>query len=206
MEPVVIADNDVTFPNARRCRVTTHRTHATGDPLRTFFVRVLDAGNDRLADVTAVAEAEYYFVCGTDCVKPWSVPDRWDDTDGDGEYDGRPFDGLNGNGLYDQGEAFTDHNRNGQWDDGEPTIRSGPAISARRCRAQVELKIGNPQDVITPGFHAVCLPPLHSPFGGPSRARTSTGGTSGLLALRCLGRDSLAVERGMQEPTGGRPG
>ena len=31
LEPVVINDADITFPAARRCRVRTHRTAATGD-------------------------------------------------------------------------------------------------------------------------------------------------------------------------------
>lgn len=206
MQPVVITDGDVTFPSNRRCRVTTHRTHATGDPLRTFFVRVIDAGNDRLADVTAVATAEYYIVCGTDCVKPWSVPDRWDDTDGDGRYDGpEPFTDVNGNGQWDPGEPFTDRNGNGRWDDGEPYDPVGTGyLPPGDVGLQVQLKIGNPHDVITPSFfHAVNLPPLHSPYGAPvpgaSQYRWNIGNCS---PFDVEVGDSLAVEPGnMQGPT-----
>src|SRR5262245_27163993 len=64
-------------------QVTTHRTQATGDPLRTYFLKVLDvaAGNGTLrpnrVDVTARARANLVDLCGVTCVKPWAIPDRW---------------------------------------------------------------------------------------------------------------------------------
>ncbi len=206
MEPVVINDADVTFPDSRRCRVTTHRTHDTGDPLRTFFVRVLDAGNDRQADVTAVAEAEYYFICGTGCLKPWSIPDRWDDTDGDGEYDGEePYDDVNGNDQWDPGEPFTDRNGNGQWDPEEPYDPVGTGYQPPGdVGLQIGLKIGNPHEVITPGFfHAVDFPPLHSPYGAPeSGASIYRWNIANCSPYSIEVGDTLVVEPGnMQGPT-----
>ena len=86
-QPVVIAAGDVTFPTATRVRVVTHRTTATGDPVRTYFLRFLSLGATNTTDVHAVAVAEVQSVCATGCVKPWAIPDRWSDTNGNGKYD-----------------------------------------------------------------------------------------------------------------------
>lgn len=87
MSPVVIADADVTFPQARKIVVTTHRTEATGDQFMNYFMRIFDANNLGPGNMTASAAAEWAWVCGAKCVKPWAPVDRWDDADGDGEYD-----------------------------------------------------------------------------------------------------------------------
>jgi hypothetical protein len=86
-QPVNITEEDVTFPAAGRVRVVTHRTVATGDPLRAYFLRVVDAGEDNLSDMQARATAEVTPVGGTNCLKPWIFPDKWDDADGDSVYD-----------------------------------------------------------------------------------------------------------------------
>ena len=90
-QPVVIGAGDVSFPEPSKVRVSTHRTRATGDPLRIYFMRVLSSTDDNLSDMSASATAELTPVGGTDCLKPWVFPDRWDDTNGDslwqpGEY------------------------------------------------------------------------------------------------------------------------
>src|SRR5262245_30477208 len=79
MQDVIIPPDDVTFPQAEHIRVVTHRTAATGDALRTYFRRVVDPFNNGTVDVTAVAEAWCFDVCETQCLKPWAIPDRWDD-------------------------------------------------------------------------------------------------------------------------------
>ncbi len=205
LQPVVISDADVTFPTPARCRVVTHRTEATGDPLLTFFSPVIGVST-RVAQVTAVAEAEYYFICGTDCVKPWSVPDRWDDTDDDGEYDyAEPYTDLNGNGQWNPGEPYTDQNGNGQFDPDEPYDPNTTGyLPPADVGTHVILKQGSPHDVIVPSFfYAVCLPPLHSPEGPPepggSNYRWNIANCN--LSIIELG-DSLLVEPGnMQGPT-----
>jgi Flp pilus assembly protein TadG len=93
MSPVVIADSDVTFPQARKIAVTTHRTEATGDQFMNYFMRIFDANNLGPGNMTASAAAEWARVCGGKCLMPWAPPDRWDDLDGDGMYDmGEPYD------------------------------------------------------------------------------------------------------------------
>jgi hypothetical protein len=205
LQPVVIAPGDVTFPTPARCRVVTHRTEATGDPLLTFFSPVIGVSN-RVAQVTAVAEAEYYFVCGTDCVKPWSVPDRWNDLDNDGEYDyAEPYTDVNGNGQWNPGEPYTDQNGNGQFDPDEPYDPNTTGyMPPGDVGTHIILKQGSPHDVIVPSFfYAVCLPPLHSPDGPPVRGgnqyRWNIGNCN--TSVVSIG-DSLEVEPGnMQGPT-----
>ena len=85
--PVIIGTSDVTWPEADKIRVTTHRTLTTGDALTIYFLKVIDPISDNLADVTANASAKVFSVAGTDCLKPWCVPDMWDDTDNDSMWD-----------------------------------------------------------------------------------------------------------------------
>lgn len=87
MSSVVIADADVTFPQARKIVVTTHRTEATGDQFMNYFMRIFDENNLGPGNMTASAAAEWAWVCGGKCIEPWCPPDRWDDADGDGAYD-----------------------------------------------------------------------------------------------------------------------
>ena len=140
LRDVTITPDDVTFPEEEHIRVTTHRTTATGDPLRTYFRRLVNPLRPNTADVTAVAEAWCFDVCSTQCMKPWAIPDRWDDT--------------NGNNSYDAGETY-DPNLTGYQAPGD----IGRAIT---------LKVGNPQGTITPGqFFPVCYPPIGYPGESP---------------------------------------
>jgi hypothetical protein len=204
-EPVVISDDDVTFPTASRCRVVTHRTEATGDPLQTFFSPIVGV-TDRLAQVTAVAEAEYYLICATDCIKPWSIPDRWQDLDGDEEFDyGDPYTDVNDNGNWDLGEPFDDDDGNGQYTPPEPydPVSTG-YLPPADVGIRLMLKAGDPHDAIVPSFfYAVCLPPLHSPEGPPQPgANTYRWNIANCNSSMVSVGDSLEVEPGnMQGPT-----
>ncbi len=133
MSSVRINEDDITFLAPNKIRVRTHRTHATNDALRTFFMRVVNPKSDNLADMSAVATAQAFDVCGSRCLKPWAIPDRHDD--------------LNGNGVWDPGESY------------HPT---GTGYTAPfDVGVDVVLKVGNPQKTIAPGvFYAVNFPPL----------------------------------------------
>lgn len=87
MDPVVITDADVVFPQARRIVVTTHRTEATGDQFLNYFMRIFTADNSGVGEMTARAAAEFTWVCAGRCLKPWAPVDRWDDADNDDRYD-----------------------------------------------------------------------------------------------------------------------
>lgn len=89
----------------------------------------------REAAVAAEATARCGGVCSVSCVKPWSIPDRWDDVTGVPGYMGdgpgrRPTDwrnddhwnheefiDLNGNRLWDPGEVYVDLNLNARYDE-----------------------------------------------------------------------------------------
>src|SRR5215471_11996418 len=67
---------------------------------------------------------EFCPCCRKACVKPWSIPDRWDDWDSipgheewanNGVWDHEPYVDTNANGYYDPGEPFTDQNGDGVW-------------------------------------------------------------------------------------------
>ena len=136
--PVVITAGDVTFPEDKMIRVRTHRTAATGDALRTYFMRIVDSASANVTDVSAVAAARFFDVCGPDCVKPWAIPDRWDD--------------VNGNGRLEPGELY----------DPDITGYSAPGDVG----ASIVLKVGNPQQAIAPGqFFPIDLPPLDCDCG-----------------------------------------
>jgi len=74
------------------------------------------------AAVSAIATARCGGVCSVSCVKPWSIPDRWDDVTGIPGYMGdgpgrSPTDWRN-NDDFDH-EIFTDSNESGKWEPGE---------------------------------------------------------------------------------------
>src|SRR5262245_6951511 len=84
-EPVAITPADVTVDlNLKRCRVCVPRTAARGNPVPTYFARVL---NRNWVDVSACATAEIGLGNQSNCMKPWALPDAYDDVNGNGVYD-----------------------------------------------------------------------------------------------------------------------
>jgi hypothetical protein len=83
--------------------------------------------------VSANATAQCAALCAVSCLKPWSIPDRWDDTTPIAGYDSGPnawvnneewdsedFIDLDEDGMWDPGEAVdprSDDNGNGQYDE-----------------------------------------------------------------------------------------
>ncbi len=90
------------------------------------------AGNCLLAGpVLAQGQTNCTPLCAVSCIKPISIPDRWDDvtpiagyTGGvkkpnwrnNGMFDQENFTDVNGNGIWDEGETFVDANGNGLHD------------------------------------------------------------------------------------------
>jgi hypothetical protein len=135
--PVVISNKDVDFPQEDQCRVRTHRTEKTGDALRTYFVQLVNPGTNT-ANMTAVAVAQAYDICGSKCLKPWAIPDRWDD--------------KNGDGVMDPGEKY----------DPDGTGYTAPADVGTR----IVLKVGDSNETMASGiFFPVDYPPLDNPEG-----------------------------------------
>ncbi len=96
------------------------RSRSNGLPL--FFAKILRIP---FADVSAKAAVLATPTKTACCIKPWSLPDLWDDTTpitgyptwrNNDAYDAEEFEDGNDNRLYDPGEAFTDGNGNGVYD------------------------------------------------------------------------------------------
>jgi Flp pilus assembly protein TadG len=140
ISPVVITPDDITFPEPHIIRVTTHRTNATGDALRTYFIRVINPLSDNTANVSATSAAMVFDVCAARCLKPWVIPDRWDD--------------ANGNGIYDSGEHY-DKDATG-------------FTATTDAGTQVVLKVGESSETIASGVFFPCtFPPLDTGQGKP---------------------------------------
>jgi len=73
----------------RRVRVWAHFTEARGNPMRTFFARVL--GIDEV-DVVAMAAAEASVADQVGCLTPWAVADFWEERDIGGKATDGKFD------------------------------------------------------------------------------------------------------------------
>jgi Flp pilus assembly protein TadG len=174
LERVVITDADIDLSVADRVRVTTHRTTATNDALRTYFLRVLDlaAGQPpsraNRVDVSAVATAEIRDNCAASCVKPWAIPDRWDDSDGNGVCDWpEPFVDADGNGTWDAGETFTDDDGDGVWDAGNYYDPDATGyLAPGDVGTQLVLHSDSTPGPVAPGqYYSIDLPPLGKGIG-----------------------------------------
>lgn len=140
LSAVEITAEDISFPESNVIRVRTHRTEATNDALKTYFLRIVSPFRSSTADVTAVSAARVYDVCGARCLKPWAIPDRWEDADN--------------NGIYDEGEYY----------DADATGYT----EAMDVGTQIVLKVGEPQETIESGvFFPVTFPPLETGQGKP---------------------------------------
>lgn len=179
--PVNITSADVKFPSQLEVTVRTHRTKATQDPLRTYFVGVLRPVGGNLADVAADATAIILPAGGTRGFYPWVLPDRFEDVDGDGEWDDpEPFTDLNGNGKWENPEPFDDLNGNGLYDEGdyydpiETGYGTGPPFKHDDTGIELVLKQGDPQSALEAGFfYPTRWPPEDyydgtAPIGGAS--------------------------------------
>lgn len=84
-EPPDVSDADVEFLTAPdRVRVTVWRSANRGNPVPTFFARVLGFDN---VDVAAVAAAGISDACGAGCPLPLALIDEWIDVDDDDQWD-----------------------------------------------------------------------------------------------------------------------
>ena len=104
---VVILPEDVEIDMARhRVTVTVRRTAARGSAVATWFARVF--GVDEV-DVAARAAAEVSPAGAAVCLKPFTLPDAWDDKNNNVEYDPGEW--------YDQ----TQTGYGSDWRDNEPS-------------------------------------------------------------------------------------
>ncbi len=131
----------------KRVTVTARRINARGNAVPTFFAKVLSID---WVDVTATATAEVGPADTASCLKPWAIPDAYDDVNANGVYD--PLIDYYEPGVTSWGTTY----RNADMDFG----------------TQLNLKMGSPGDAITPGqFFPIDLPIPDSPDTGGDRYR-----------------------------------
>jgi hypothetical protein len=147
--------------------------------LRICFLLALPLGFALLPLSPAAAQGPLvpdgcYEVCATTCLKPFSIPDRWDDTgrpgwpkwSGNLHWDSEKFTDQNGNELYDEGEPFqdgVDGSQGGGPQDGLYTSESYHPlltgyIASKDLGELMRFKVANPQDASAPGqFYPIDL-------------------------------------------------
>lgn len=185
--------NPCTADSANPDQVTcvAYRDVAHNDPMPLFLLPVLQlfglgkatatSSGWNAANVSAIATARLSNACSGNCFMPWSIADRWVDTNNDGTFEA----GIDQYGPTTTGYQYPQDNG-----------------------LQVTLKVGNPQKAITPGFYyAVDFPPLwdvnkgwETPITGASQYRTNIE-TCSPTSFVAVG-DELQVETGnMAGPT-----
>lgn len=133
------ADVQVDLVNMR-VTVTARRIDARGNAVPTFFARILGWN---LVDIEATATAEVGPAGTAACLKPWAIPDAYDDL-------AAPVGSFGPGDYYEAGVT--------SWG---TTYRSASADFG----VQLSLKYGRPGDAISPGqFFPIDLP---LPGGGP---------------------------------------
>lgn len=159
---VVITPDKVTFPEPGRVRVTT----GTGDNVTTYFLRVLNPALPNQGEIIASAAAGAELICGTDCLKPFCPPDRWDDVDSNGIWTpDDEYEDLNASGAWEPGEPLIeDWNENAVWDSAEfydPEITGYTALND--VGVMVTLKFLNSNKDFQAGwYYPVRFPPINS--------------------------------------------
>ena len=124
--------------------------------------------------VAAVAAARAGEVCAVQCLKPWSIPDRWDDSGRPGwpawkdndHWDAEAFTDGNENGVRDANEPFedgVDMNKNKGAKDGQYTqefyhFSLTGYIAANDLGELMRFKVADPNDASQPGqFYPIDL-------------------------------------------------
>ncbi|HET9481228.1 MAG TPA: pilus assembly protein TadG-related protein [Candidatus Polarisedimenticolia bacterium] len=161
------ADVQVDLANFR-VTVTARRINARGNAVPTFFAKIL--GWD-LVDVQATAVAEVGPALTASCLKPWAIPDAYDDVNGNGTFDAGDY--------YEPGvTSFGTDYRNNNFDFG----------------TQLVLKQADPGDTVAPGqFYPIDLPLPSGPIVGGDRYRENIESCNGQIVD--IG-DSVMTENG----------
>jgi len=150
---VSVEPADVTFPALERIRVLVHRTGDRGNPLVPFIGSMFGITE---ADVTAVAIAEAAPANAATCIKPWAIPDKWEEVqtpawDEDDTFDVVYEKGKNKGQPLPNPDIYIGVGSGGYT--GYSPNRQGPDYGR-----QVLLKAGNPSQAINAGhFYPIAL-------------------------------------------------
>ncbi len=139
---VVLLPEDVAVDVANwRVTVTVRRTGDRGDAVDTWFARIFGV---ETVDIVAQATAEAVAAGGATCMKPFAVPDAWDDENDNDRYDdGEPYEA----GTTGYGTDF----RNGVPSDNG--IDPPGTTYENDFGRPIVLKEGTPQESIVPSWY-----------------------------------------------------
>lgn len=155
-EAVSVTPGDVEFPNdpfgePNRVRVTVYRRTDRGNPVGTLVAAYFGMAT---ADIAATATAEVSPANAATCVKPWAIPDKWDERQ---------------TPIWDEDDTFDLYNnRNQPLPDPDiyiPADQPGytgfsPDPTGPDYGRQLMLKAGNPHQAINAShFYPIALPP-----------------------------------------------
>jgi hypothetical protein len=143
-----------------RVTVTVRRIGDRGNPVGTWFARVFGIED---VDVAARATAEVQLASAGTCMKPFTIPDAWNDLDEDGEYDpDEPYDpALHGYGS--------------DWRNGVPSDNGiDPAGTTYEYDfgRPLEIKEGDPNEsIVSSWYFPWDVPQANNPDVGADRYR-----------------------------------
>jgi hypothetical protein len=211
----------VTIPNDQITVNFDDRTVAveTNSSTSQYFLGLVLPTNITEKAVKADALAGCGYLCGVRCLKPWSIPDRWDDQTAipgyaswrnNKEWDNETFTDRNGNRLHDAGEPYEDRNTNGQYDEefyhqlmtGFVPDPTSPANILNGNQGDIGLEMtlkGNNDSRPQPGqYFAVDYPPINkgTPVRGADQYRENIAGCTNVNNILVEEGDELLLEPG----------
>jgi len=146
----------------KRVTVTARRIQARGNAVPTFFARVLAMvrpGQWDLVDIQATATAEIQPASSASCLKPWAIPDAYDDVNRNGKFDAGDY-------YQSRVTSWGTNYRNNNFDFG----------------TQLTLKEGSPGDAVAPGqYFPIDLPMPSGPSSGGDRYRENIASCNGQI-------------------------
>ena len=144
---VSVGPADVTFPTEERIRVNVFRNAEHDNPLQTMIGQYFGVAT---ADMEATATAEVVVANAATCIKPWAVPDKWEEvTDPPWHPDNSSFDLFYGTGP-NNGDPLPDPDVYVPVTDDEFYTGYRPSPQGPDYGRQVRLKPGNPNQTISP--------------------------------------------------------
>ncbi|MDP6579583.1 MAG: Tad domain-containing protein [Vicinamibacterales bacterium] len=152
---VSVTPADVTFPTPERVRVDVFRTSGRANPVATMVAPLFGLP---IVDIQATATADAVPANAATCVKPWAVPDKWQEMqtppwDSADSFDAYVQNGPNRGQRIPNADIFVPADQPGYT--GYQQSPSGPDYGR-----QVVLKQGNPhQTVSASDFFPIALPP-----------------------------------------------
>jgi Flp pilus assembly protein TadG len=158
-------------------RVDVYRNQVRGNPLPALFGLAFGLANQ---GVRATATARVAVANASDCLKPWAIPDKWQDNHDTPQDNMWTIDDTFEKGVQ-QGQTWTDYP---DADVYTPPSSSGPGTGftvEENLGLEVTLKYGGPQDAIAPGvFYPVRIPRFDGESQGGDDYRENIASCNGI--------------------------